>query len=57
MYQKSLLKEYVKKSELRVYNNKIRIRLSKELALKYDQGIYNNYLNKMEKCLAISEIN
>ncbi len=50
MYQKSLLKEYVKKSELRVYNNKIRIRLSKELALKYDQGIYNNYLNKMEKC-------
>ncbi len=50
MYQKSLLKEYVKKSELRVYNNKIRIRLSKELAVKYDQGIYNNYLNKMEKC-------
>ena len=50
MYQKSLLRKYIKESKLRVYNDKIRIKLSKELALKYDQGIYNNYLNKMEKC-------
>ena len=50
MYQKSLLREYIKNSELRIYNEKIRIRLSKELAIKYDQGIYDNYLKKMEKC-------
>ena len=51
MYQKNLLRDYIKNSELRIYNDKIRVKLSKELAIKYDQGIYDNYLKKMEKCL------
>lgn len=50
MYQKDLLRKYIKDSELRVFKNKIKVRLSKDLAVKYDQGVYNNYLNKMLKC-------
>ncbi|MBQ6546382.1 MAG: hypothetical protein IJL74_00045 [Bacilli bacterium] len=53
MYQKSILRDYIKDSELRVYNNKVRIRLSKELASKYDQGTYNNYLKKIEKSIEL----
>ena len=48
MYQK--LKNYIENSELRELNSDIRIRLSKDLAQKYDKGIYKNYLIKMEKC-------
>lgn len=50
MYKKNLMREYIKNSELRVFNNRIKVRLSKELAVKYDNGCYNNYLNNMDKC-------
>lgn len=51
MYQKDVLREYISKSELRVFSKKIKVRLSKELAEKYDNGSYNNYLSNMQKCL------
>lgn len=51
MYQKDVLREYISKSELRVFSEKIKVRLSKELAEKYDNGSYNNYLSNMQKCL------
>ena len=35
MYQKDILREYVSKSELRVFSEKIKVRLSKELVEKY----------------------
>lgn len=49
MYQKSLLKEYIKNTELRVYKDTINIRLNSDLAKKYDNGVYNNYLEHMYK--------
>lgn len=51
MYQKNILKEYINKSELRIFNDKIKVRLSKELTIKYDKGSYTNYLNHLQKCL------
>ena len=48
MYKKNILKEYISKSELRVFNDKIKVRLSKELAKKYDAGSYTNYLNNYD---------
>ena len=51
MYQKDLLKDYISKSELRVFSDKIKVRLSKELAKKYDNGSYTNYLNNIQKYL------
>ena len=50
MYQKDVLREYIKKSELRLFSDKIKVRLSKDLALKYDQGHYQNYLKNIQKC-------
>ena len=49
MYKKNILREYVQNSELRVFSEKLRVRLSKELAEKYDNGAYDNYLKNMEK--------
>ena len=46
MYQRDILREYINESELRIFSEKIKIRLSKELAEKYDMGNYNNYLKK-----------
>ncbi len=51
MYEKNKMKKYIKNSELRVFNSEIKVRLSKELAIKYDNGSYNAYLNNMSKCL------
>ena len=50
MYKQSLLKEYIKNTELRVYKDTINIRLNSDLAKKYDNGVYNNYLEHMYKC-------
>lgn len=50
MYQKDSLKDYISKSELRVFNERIKVRLSKELAKKYDDGSYTAYLDNMQKC-------
>jgi len=52
-FPKDKLREYIQKSELRIYNEKIKIRLSKELAIKYDQGLYKNYLEYTEKCFKL----
>lgn len=49
MYKKDALREYIKNSELRIFNDRIKIRLSKELAIKYDKGCYTNYLINMDK--------
>ena len=49
MYKIDALREYIEKSELRVFSNKIKVRLSKKLASRYDQGCYNNYLSNMLK--------
>lgn len=49
MYKKNMLQEYIKNSELRVFNDRIKVRLSKELAARYDKGCYYNYLNNMDK--------
>lgn len=49
MYTKDLLREYISNSELRIYNDNIKVRLSKELATKYDNGVYDNYLNNLER--------
>lgn len=51
MYKKDTLREYIKKSELRTYSKRINIRLSKELSIKYDKGIYNDYLSNLQKYL------
>ncbi len=51
MYKKDVLREYIKQSELRVFSDSIKVRLSKELANKYDAGHYTNYLKNMQKCL------
>lgn len=53
MYQKDILKEYIDESELRVFSKNIKVRLSKELAEKYDDGSYNNYFLNMQKYLDI----
>ena len=50
MYKKNIMREYIKNSELRIFNDRIKVRLSKELAIKYDNGCYYNYLNNMYKC-------
>lgn len=55
MYKKDFLREYIEESELRIYSNKIKVRLSKELAVKYDKGAYNNYFKKIEKYLNLLE--
>lgn len=49
MYKKNMMREYIKNSELRVFSDRIKVRLSKELAVKYDNGCYHNYLNNMNK--------
>lgn len=49
-FKKDKLREYIKNSELRVFNDNIKVRLSTELASKYDNGLYNNYLEYTNEC-------
>lgn len=51
MYEKDSLREYIESSELRIFSKEIKVRLSKELALKYDRWCYNNYLESIQMCL------
>ena len=46
-YQKDKLKEYISNSEIRIFSKELKICLSKELAIKYDKGIYKNEINKI----------
>ena len=48
MYAKDVLKEYINNSELRIINEDIRVRLSRDLADKFDKGIYKDYLEDLE---------
>ena len=50
MYQEDKLVKYIEESELRVFSKSIKIRLSKELAIKYDKGCFTNELNNIQKC-------
>ena len=50
MDKNDLLNDYIKESELIELSSEIKIRLSKELVKKYDQGLYKNYLAKMQRC-------
>ena len=49
MNKSNCLREYIKNSELRIFSDKIKVRLSSELAQKYDQGVYQNYLIRLQK--------
>lgn len=49
-FKKDKLREYIKNSELRIFNDNIRVRLSSELAFKYDNGLYDNYLEYTNEC-------
>lgn len=51
MYNKDILRKYISDSWLRIYNERIKVRLSKELALKYDAGIYDKFLEEIDKGL------
>lgn len=51
MYQKEKLKIYIENSELRVFSDRIKVRLSKELAQKYDQGYYKVFLDNIKSYL------
>jgi hypothetical protein len=44
------LKEYVNNSEVRIINDYITLKLSKELAPSYDEGKYIEYLNIVKRC-------
>lgn len=55
-YQIDKLKEYIDETELLIISKDLRIRLSKELLIKYNEGLYNNsilqmidYINQIKK--------
>lgn len=49
-FKKDKLREYIKNSEFRIFNENIKVRLSKELAIRYDKGYYDNYLEYTNEC-------
>lgn len=55
MYQVDYLRDYIEHSELRIFKNRIKIKLAKSLAVKYDNGDYDNRLSDM--CKYIDMIN
>ncbi len=50
MYKKDNLREYIMDSELRNFSDNIRVRLSKELAKKYDANLFDKALLNLQKC-------
>lgn len=48
-YPVDKLRKYIGNSELRIVNKDFHVRLSKELAKKYDDGIYNKSINNFTK--------
>ena len=48
MYQEDILRNYVQESELRIIDSNIKARLSKDLAIKYDQGIYDAFFKNIK---------
>ena len=53
MYQKDILREYILNSEIRVFSKEIKVRLSKDLAIKYDNGAYQNALLNIQNNLEL----
>ena len=53
MYQKDALREYILNSEIRVFSKEIKVRLSKDLAVKYDEGLYQNALLNIQNNLQL----
>lgn len=51
MYKEDKLKEYIEVSVLKIVNENFRIRLSKELAEKYDAGVYTNGIKNLTNCM------
>ncbi len=51
MYQKDVLREYILNSEIRIFSKEIKVRLSKDLAIKYDEGLYQNALINIQNNL------
>ena len=51
MYTINKLKEYINVSVLRKVTNSFYVRLSKELAVKYDNGIYNEAINNLSSLI------
>ena len=51
MYQKDVLREYILSSEIRMFSKEIKVRLSKDLAIKYDDGLYKNALLNIQNNL------
>ena len=47
-YKKDELKDYIEKSEIREYSRDIKVRLSSDLAKKYDAGEYDLMLKKFQ---------
>jgi len=52
-YQKDKLREYIEKSEMVVINDNFRIRLSKNLLKKYNQGLFNDRLSIIIEHIAL----
>ena len=53
MYQKDILREYILNAEIRVFSKEIKVRLSKDLAIKYDNGVYQNALLNIQNNLEL----
>lgn len=51
MYKPDKLRQYIETSALRAVNDRFRVRLSEELAEKYDAGAYTNAINNLEGCI------
>lgn len=54
-FSKDKLREYIENSELRNFNDNIKVRLSAELAIKYDEGAYSDYLQYTSECYKLLE--
>ncbi len=50
MRKERLLKKYIMESELRIFSKNIRVRLNKELSVKYDKSCYKVGLDNMQEC-------
>ena len=48
-YKSDKLRAYIQNSQLRMVNKDLKIRLSKELAKKYDRGVYNNSIKNLKE--------
>ncbi len=50
IYKPNKLRLYIEKSELRIINDHLKVRLSKELAQKFDAGAYTDFVSFCSEC-------